>query len=230
MAVVTGMTAEKITELTSDSVVGASIDEVTGVLTLQTRDGQNLSVGSVETEDGVRNAVDAAYPVGSIFMSVLATNPASQLGVGTWAAWGAGRMPVGVDPNQTEFDTVEETGGSKTHTLTLSQIPAHAHTGAPHTHNMYHDHADATMSFEFATDTTSGGGQQRITDIQNKTGGGGQNASAEINIPGLATDAQTGTATFTGSTGMTGGNPDTSTQPHNNLPPYITCYMWKRTA
>ena len=48
------------------------------------------------------------YPVGSIYMSVDSTNPAQIFGFGTWVAWGAGRVPVGVDTSQTEFDTVEE--------------------------------------------------------------------------------------------------------------------------
>ena len=57
---------------------------------------------------------NAIYPVGSIYMSVNNVNPSTLFG-GTWVAWGAGRVPVGVDTAQTEFDTVEETGGSKNH-------------------------------------------------------------------------------------------------------------------
>lgn len=55
------------------------------------------------------------YPVGSIYMSATLST-ASQVNAalgGTWVAWGSGRVPVGVDSSQTEFDTVEETGGSK---------------------------------------------------------------------------------------------------------------------
>lgn len=66
------------------------------------------------------------FPVGSIYMSVVSTNPSSFFG-GTWTAFGAGRTLVGIDAGQTEFDTVEETGGAKTVTLTTGEIPAHAH-------------------------------------------------------------------------------------------------------
>src|SRR5262245_43471570 len=52
-------------------------------------------------------------PVGSIHLSISSTNPAVSLGYGTWAAFGAGRMLVGVDPGDPDFDTPEETGGSK---------------------------------------------------------------------------------------------------------------------
>jgi microcystin-dependent protein len=40
----------------------------------------------------------------------------------------AGRVPVGIDAGQTEFDTMGETGGAKTHTLSSAEMPAHAHT------------------------------------------------------------------------------------------------------
>jgi len=68
-----------------------------------------------------------AFPINSIFISVVSTNPNSLLGYGTWSAFGAGRVLVGLDAGQTEFDTVEETGGAKTHTLDLTEIPSHNH-------------------------------------------------------------------------------------------------------
>tara|TARA_R110000823_G_scaffold242553_3_gene366983 strand:- start:7745 stop:8473 length:729 start_codon:yes stop_codon:yes gene_type:complete len=68
------------------------------------------------------------YPVGSIYTAVVSTNPATLLGVGTWAAFGSGRTLVGINTSDSDFNTVEEVGGSKTHTLTVAEIPAHAHT------------------------------------------------------------------------------------------------------
>lgn len=121
---------------------------------------------------------DLIYPVGSIYISVSSTNPSTLFG-GTWTAWGAGRVPVGIDASQTEFDTVEETGGAKTHTLTVDEIPSHYHyTGNP-----------------------------------NANGSSGWYQSSGNRYSSTAT------------TGTTGGG-----QAHNNLQPYITCYMWKRTA
>lgn len=46
---------------------------------------------------------------------------------GTWRAWGVGRVPVGVDPNDSDFDTVGKTGGVKEVTLTIEQMPSHRH-------------------------------------------------------------------------------------------------------
>lgn len=70
------------------------------------------------------------YPIGCIYTSTNSTNPATSLGFGTWSAFGAGRVPVGFDSGQTEFDTDEETGGAKTHTLSTGEIPAHNHNYA----------------------------------------------------------------------------------------------------
>ena len=126
-----------------------------------------------------------AYPVGAIFTTTTAyANSAAvvaAIGGTTWTAFGAGKVLVGVDGSDSDFNTVEETGGAKTHTLTTSEIPAHTHS------------YDKQVT---STDAIS------IHDIVRTTGGN--------------------TGATTGSTG--GGTA------HNNLQPYITVYMWKRTA
>lgn len=73
------------------------------------------------------NAISFSPPVGFVYTSVDSTSPATLFG-GSWSAIGAGRVLVGIDSGDTDFDTVEETGGAKTHTLTESEIPAHTHT------------------------------------------------------------------------------------------------------
>ena len=91
-----------------------------------------------DIERRLRTAIEegplAAWPVGSIFISAVATNPADLLGGGTWEAFGTGRVLVGIDAGQTEFDTLLETGGSKTQTLVEANLPSH-------THAIDHDHA-----------------------------------------------------------------------------------------
>lgn len=62
------------------------------------------------------------FPVGYVVMNVTGVNPGTDFGYGTWAAWGTGRMPVGYDAGQTEFNASEKTGGGKTKNL------AHTHT------------------------------------------------------------------------------------------------------
>ena len=82
-------------------------------------------LGSAQLNPG---QISQAWPVGSVFVSTVATDPATLMGFGTWAAFGTGRVLVGRDTGQTEFDTLEKTGGAKAHTLSLDEIPAHAHT------------------------------------------------------------------------------------------------------
>ena len=101
-------------------------------------DSTNLNLLQTNTENAI-NSLDndlqsqinsigkKLFPIGSIFISVTNTNPSSFLG-GTWQSFGAGRTLVGVDTSQTEFNTVQKTGGSKTHTLTIEQIPSHSHS------------------------------------------------------------------------------------------------------
>lgn len=62
------------------------------------------------------------YPVGTVLTFGVSTNPATLLGFGIWTAI-AGRVIFGIDSGQTEFDTLDETGGSKTKTLSASEIP-----------------------------------------------------------------------------------------------------------
>lgn len=109
------------------AVIDAAISSVAGADNTPTASSQNMV-----TSGGVKNYVDnqlfAAYPIGSVYMNASSgTNPATLMGFGTWVAFGAGRVLVGVDATQTEFDTGEKTGGAKTHTLTEQEIPSHRH-------------------------------------------------------------------------------------------------------
>lgn len=59
-------------------------------------------------------SVAACWPIGSVFLSVVSTDPAILLGIGTWAAIGAGRVLVGYNASDTDFNAAEKTGGAKT--------------------------------------------------------------------------------------------------------------------
>ena len=107
-----------------------------GTYVMPTTDGDSGQVMSTNGEGqvsfttltGVTATIANAYPVGSIYMNCSnATNPGTLLGFGTWESFGAGRVLIGIDSSDTDFDGAEETGGSKTHTLTEAQLPSHRH-------------------------------------------------------------------------------------------------------
>lgn len=154
-----------------------------GALTIQ-QNGTTIGTFSANQSTNTTINIDAFYPVGSIYMTATlptAADVEAALG-GTWVAWGAGRVPVGVDTSQTEFDTVEETGGEKTHTLTIEEMSSHNHTIVPRANFHGSSPEGHTTAWEKSNETSQN---------TSNTGGG---------------------------------------QAHNNLQPYITCYMYKRTA
>lgn len=148
-----------------------------------------------------RTLLQDCWPVGSIFISVVPTNPSTLLGFGTWSAFGAGRALFGLDGNQTEFDTAEKTGGSKSKTLSITEIPSHNHgvTDPGHTHSISGGSSDDTAAPFTGPDAATssataftGGIGSAMTGISIQNSGGGQSFSI--------------------------------------LPPYIVCYFWERTA
>jgi hypothetical protein len=108
----------------------AGNDGAQGIQGIQGIQGETGLPGADGADGGTFTSTDMVnlvYPVGSIYVSTVSTNPGTLFGTGTWAAFGAGRALVGLDAGQTEFDTVEETGGAKTHTLVEAEMPAHVH-------------------------------------------------------------------------------------------------------
>jgi hypothetical protein len=142
--------------------------------------------------------INKIYPVGSIYISVNNTNPGTYLTGTTWATWGSGRVPVGVDTGQAEFNTVEKTGGEKTHTLTVNEMPSHNHeiTDPGHSHTLNGNNYDHDGNAVLWTDSVDMG-----------RSGGVNTSTTNISI------------------NNTGGN-----NSHNNIQPYITCYMFKRIS
>jgi hypothetical protein len=164
--------------------------------------GTNTS--QIATTAFVTTALQSLYPVGSIYINAgVSTNPATLLGFGTWTAFGAGRVPVGLNASDALFDTLEETGGSKD-----AVVVSHSHTGATDTAG-FHQHVSPDGQ-QFITTTPGGiyggGGSSLYPSGSNLTQGAGSHShSLTIN-----------------SAGSSGTNA--------NLQPYITVAMWKRTA
>lgn len=75
----------------------------------------------------VQTITQQAFPIGSIFISVVATDPSLLLGYGTWSAFAQGRTLVGLDSTDIDFDSPEESGGIKSVSLSVAEMPQHHH-------------------------------------------------------------------------------------------------------
>ena len=89
--------------------------------------GTVLTSNGVGTAPSFQDAGGEGIGVGGIYIAIIATNPATTLGYGTWFAFGTGRTLVAIDGGDTDFNTVEETGGDKTHALSIAELAAHTH-------------------------------------------------------------------------------------------------------
>jgi hypothetical protein len=153
----------------------------------------------------VTASLAAVYPVGSIYINAgVSTNPATLLGFGTWTAFGAGRVMVGLNASDALFDTLEETGGSKD-----AIVVSHTHTATSTVTDPQHNHGASAGNF--LTETGSG---------SYAYGGAGANISVVTNTA----NASTGVTVAT--TNSTEGSSGTNA----NVQPYITVAMWKHTA
>ena len=137
--------------------------------------------------------------VGQIIMSVTLDTAAKVQAIygGTWAAWGAGRVPVGVNSSDSDFSTVQKTGGEKTHKLVVNELPKVSASWTMHS-------------------------QERGTGIYNQYGCAN---GTKINSNYMNNGSQ-GTGAYSYTNSWAFGNDGA----HNNLQPYITVYMWRRTA
>ena len=129
---------------------------------------RNLTItGALSAGSGLVTMSDI-YPVGSIYINAaVTTNPATLLGFGTWVAFGTGKMMVGYDASDTDFDALQETGGAKTKTLSISEIPAHTHNqgshdstagdGGAYNTEFIRDHSDTANGPNVESSSTGGG-------------------------------------------------------------------------
>ena len=172
----------------------------TGTIAVTQSNGSNTT--TIATTAFVQAAIALLYPVGSIYTNAsVSTNPATLLGFGTWTAFGAGRVMVGFDAGNALFDTAEETGGSADATL-----PTHTHTAT--VTDPGHVHPPLSPQTNFWGNNANTGGQSPT----------GASSPAQTTTG----SAVTGISVSNASTGSSGTNA--------NYQPYITVYMWKRTA
>ena len=127
----------------------------------------NAESGINELKKNVQTAftdlLKLVFPIGSTYITQDSTDPKSILGFGIWERL-KGRVCVGLDENDTYFNQIGKTGGEKTHTLTVNEMPAHMHTFT----GTYYALMSGGGSQEF------GSGSSKSTEVKMKSAGGGQ--------------------------------------------------------
>ena len=192
------------------SIAKTSTVGLLDIYTITYNDG-TTSTFNVKNGD-IANLLDRTYPVGSIYMSVNSTEPSTLFG-GTWERL-KGRFLIGAGTNTETNSNGEygdlghgdptfaggETGGEYRHQLTINEMPEH-----------HHDTNDYTLVVN-----------KNAVRISTNMGAQCLNGESPTNIvPNIkATKNEDGNRT-----GFTGGDGK-----HNNMPPYLAVYMWKRTA
>lgn len=200
-------------------------------------------------QDQINEIWKKIYPVGSVYLSVTSTNPSSLFG-GTWVAWGAGRVPVGINTGDAAFNTVEKTGGAKSnsyqhahtvnshahstsgHVLTVNEIPAHGHsfsgqtsTTGNHMH-MYRDYWSCAPQVNSGAQCVAAN-----SDVDANPGAHSKDGGNHSHAYSGTTSSIGGNAAHShGNTGAAAPGTSPETISASTLQPYITCYMWKRTA
>jgi hypothetical protein len=168
----------------------------------------NGGTGASTVAAAVSNLSASIYPVGSIYINAgVTTNPATLLGFGTWTAFGAGRVLVGLNAGDSAFDTLQETGGSKDATVVSHTHGVNITTASAGSHNHGYTGVQGTGYPDGANDSIAEG---NVLSYVRET---------QVLNAGTHTHSVTGT---TDSTGASGSNA--------NLQPYITVCMWLRTA
>ena len=175
----------------------------TAVTQTSTDDSTKLATTAFvqDVADAIKNAL---YPVGSIYTnSSVSTNPGTLLGFGTWTAFGAGRVMVGFNSGNSLFDTAEETGGSAD-----AIVVSHTHT--------------ATVTDPGHTHTTTLNVWRGSNSGNTGAAWGGGDRQDATNVVGTSNSRVTSITVANSTEGSSATNA--------NYQPYITVYMWKRTA
>ena len=159
-------------------------------------------------KNNISETLKKVYPVGSIYMSTVSTNPATLFGFGTWEAMPAGRVLLAQGKSSwgTTYNA-GSSGGEATHKLTVGEVPSHTHNATSnssggHTHN-YHKPLSGSL-MELCGGSDSNRTHERFSTVAT---------------------SNSGTHTHTVSISNTGDS-----NAHNNMPPYYSCYMWRRTV
>jgi len=216
-----GTTKKSALSLIAD-YLKARVETLTNKTLTSPKINEDVVLTATSTElNKITGMLDWFYPVGTIYETTstdldTTTKMNAHFG-GTWEAYGTGRVLV-AKSSDTEFDTIGETGGEKTHTLSVAEMPSHTHGSKSLVGKM--QFRALTSGTNIADIYSSGNSICSYTGDGGATWGDGINYTSGSKKP---TDVITVNATHEHSS--VGGN-----GAHNNLQPYIVVYRYRRTA
>lgn len=160
----------------------------------------------------ISDLLNMFYPVGSVYETMDSSFDPNKKWGGTWERI-KGRVLVGVDENDDDFKTANKVGGEKTHKLSISEMPSHSHSASK-------------KSLKGGVNNISGQGKTWGLTSSGIFSNLGDTNGFYPTSKNTTTNYKDGfylDATHTHTIGNTGeGNA------HNNLQPYVTCFIWKR--
>lgn len=169
---------------------------------------------------------DLIYPIGSIYMSVNNVSPQALFG-GSWE-----QIKDRFLLSSGDTYTNGSTGGEATHTLTTNEMPSHTHIQNSHNHTQNgHTHGTTTgRNFIAVGDGDNWGYTSAIKIATGTSGTAYYYPHSDKNTNGITEPSATASTTATNQSATATNQNTGSGQAHNNMPPYLTVYMWKRTA
>lgn len=200
-----GSTTNAVSTTSHTHAISAATTSLRGVVELATNAEvlAGTDTDRAVTPASLRAGLLAAFPVGAIYITATNSSPADFLG-GTWSQIAGGRMLIGVGTLGSDTYAGGATGGAARVTLDVDEIPQHSHTASSagsHTH---------ATNIREAQESGTGTGNYQMTVAT-------INAGAEIQSDSAGSHTHTISSTGGGAA-------------HENRPPYLAVYFWRRTA
>ena len=258
-----------VVDLAIGDITAGAIANITFVNDIIILEGENLASATVPgiiTENRVEEIANTKtnttlatwcpFPVGAIYMSTTSANPSTFWTGTTWQAFATGKTIIGIDTSDTDFNSVNKTGGSKEVVLTVPNLPIHSHTVGDNSHShtangvgdhshTLNDHAHYLPPHQHG----SGWGEKNHTGYFGNWSGGGNyrgssstdwdnnmfltspvdqwtNGAGAVGMSGSGAHSHTINATTHSHTLSNTG----SNTAHSNLQPYVVTYIWKRIS
>ena len=258
-----------VVDLAIGDITAGAIANITFVNDTVILEGENLASSTVPgiiTENRVEEIANTKtnttlatwcpFPVGAIYMSTTSANPSTFWTGTTWQAFATGKTIIGIDTSDTDFNSVNKTGGSKEVVLTVPNLPIHSHTVGDNSHShtangvgdhshTLNDHAHYLPPHQHATswgerDKTGYWGNYGASNSyigSGDTDGDNNmfltspvdqwtNGAGAVGMSGSGAHSHTINATTHSHTLSNTG----SNTAHSNLQPYIVTYIWKRIS